>query len=314
MFGRGRDVERQRVDAEAEVARQQGYGGQSMIAPLRRVLVQEPAPPATADDWRAFGYTRPVDHGRAIDEHAALCDLLRGEGIEVVLQPAGEPGDLDGIFVFDTSIVTDEGVIITNPGKELRRRELPGAVAMFERLEIPEIGHIGGTGTLEGGDTMWLDEHTLVVGRSYRTNTIGIEQLQIYGQPFDIDVLSVTLPHWHGPDECLHLLSLISPVDVRKAVVHAPLIGVDFMQLLIDLEWTLIEIPDEEFATQGTNALALAPGKVLMLQDNTGTRRRLEDAGVEVVVYTGDEISHNRQGGPTCLTRPLLRDISALRE
>ncbi len=314
MFGRERDVERLRVDTEAEVARRQGFGGQSMIAPLLRVLVQAPAPPATDDDWRRYGYSHPVDHGRAVEEHAALCDILGNQGIDVVVQAAGEPGNLDGIFVYDTAIVTDEGAIVTRPGKELRRQELADTIASFEELEIPVLGEIDDPGTVEGGDTMWLNENTLVVGRSYRSNANGIEQLHIYGQPFDIDVLAVSLPHWHGADECLHLLSLISPVDVRKAVVHMPLLSVDFVQLLRDLDWTLIDIPDEEFATQGTNALALAPGKVLLLKENTGTRQRLEDAGVEVLVYTGDEISHNRQGGPTCLTRPLLRDISALQE
>jgi len=314
MFGRGRDAERQRVDAEAEIARQQGFGGQSMVAPLLRVLVQEPAPPATGDDWRSYGFVHPIDHGRTVEEFAAFCDLLRGEGTEVVVQPAGEPGNLDGIFVFDTSVLTDEGAIVTRPGKALRRKELAPATAFYEQLGIPVLGTIDAPGTAEGGDTMWLDEHTLVVGRGYRTNDNGIDQLKIYGQPFDIDVLPVSLPHWHGPDECLHLLSLISPVDARTAVVYAPLLPVDFVQALLGLDWTLIDIPEEEFASQGTNALALAPGKVLILKENIGTRRLLEDAGVEVLVYTGDEISHNRQGGPTCLTRPLLRDISALQD
>jgi dimethylargininase len=314
MFGLGRNADRQRTDAEAEVARRQGYGGQSMVAPLRRAIVQAPAPPASGDDYRRYGYTHPVDHGRTVEEHAALCDLLRREGVEVIVQPADEAGRLDSIFVYDTSIVTDEGVVLANPGKELRRHELTRGAAIYDELDVPIIGHIALPGVLEGGDTMWLDENTLVVGRGYRTNALGIEQLQIYCQPFKIDVLQVALPHWHGPDACLHLLSLISPVDERKAVVHTPLMSVDFVQLLHDLDWTLVEIPDEEFLTQGTNALAIAPGKVLLLRENVGTRRLLEAAGVEVLVYTGDEISHNRQGGPTCLTKPLLRDISAHRE
>jgi N-dimethylarginine dimethylaminohydrolase len=314
MFGLGRNADRQRTDVEAEVARRQGYGGQSMVAPLRRAIVQAPALPASDDDYRRYGYTHPVDHGRAVEEHAALCDLLRREGVEVIVQAADEAGRLDSIFVYDTSIVTDEGVVLANPGKELRRHELTRAAAFYDELDVPIIGHIELPGILEGGDTMWLDENTLVVGRGYRTNALGIEQLHIYCQPFKIDVLQVALPHWHGPEECLHLLSLISPVDERKAVVHSPLMSVDFVQLLHDLDWTLIEIPDEEFLTQGTNALAIAPGKVLLLRENIGTRRLLEAAGLEVLVYTGDEISHNRQGGPTCLTKPLLRDISAHRE
>ncbi len=314
MFGLGRNAERQRVEIDAEVARKRGYGGQSMIAPLLRVIVQAPAPPAGADDHVRYGFTRPVDHGRATEEHAAFCEILSAEGVEVIVQPPDEPGRLDSIFVFDTSIVTDEGAILAHPGKELRRHELSGAAALYEELGVPVIGSIEEPGILEGGDTMWLDDTTLVVGRGYRTSDSGIEQLQIHCQTVDVNIVPVALPHWRGPGECLHLLSLISPVDVRKAVVYASLLITPFVQLLKELDWTLIEIPDDEFSTQATNALALAPGKVLMLRDNTGARRLLEAAGVEVLVYTGDEISHNRQGGPTCLTRPLLRDVSAVPE
>ncbi|MDQ3654552.1 MAG: arginine deiminase family protein, partial [Chloroflexota bacterium] len=256
------------------------------------------------------GYTRPVDHGRAVEEHAAFCELLTAEGIEVIVQSADEAGRLDSIFVYDTSILTDEGAFLGNPGKEIRRGEVERSRLAYEELGVPVIGQLEGPTMLEGGDSFWLNASTLAVGIGYRTNLAGIDLLKTYVQPFDIDVLPVALPHWRGPDECLHLLSLISPVAERTAVVYSSLISTPFMQVLHELEWTLIDIPEEEFATQGTNALALAPNKALILKENVGTRRLLEAAGVEVLVYSGDEISHNRQGGPTCLTKPILRDVS----
>jgi len=310
MFGLGRHPEKSETEIDAEVAIEHGYGGQSMVAPLRRVLVQQPAPPASDDDWRRYGYTHPVDHGQAVEEHAAFCDLLAGEGIEVIAQSVDEPGRLDSIFVYDTSILTDEGVFLGNPGKETRRSEVDRARLAYEELGVPVIGQLEDPALLEGGDSLWVNASTLAVGIGYRTNLAGIDLLKTYVQPFGIDVLPVALPHWRGPDECLHLLSLISPVAERTAVVYPSLISTPFMQVLHELEWMLIEIPEEEFATQGTNALALAPNKVLILKENVGTRRLLEAAGVEVLTYSGDEISHNRQGGPTCLTKPILRDVS----
>jgi N-dimethylarginine dimethylaminohydrolase len=312
MFGLGRHPERTEAEVAAEVAIEQGFGGQSMVAPLKRVIVQVPAPPASPDDWQRHGYTHPVDHGKALEEHAAFCEILQGQGIEVIQQPADEDGRLDSIFVYDTSILTDEGAVLANPGKTLRRAEIERARQFWFDLDVPVIGQIEGPGILEGGDAFWLNGNTLAVGIGYRTNAVGIDQLQTFVKSFDIDVVPVALPHWRGPDECLHLLSLISPVAERTAVVYPALLSTEFMQLLTGLEWNLIAIPEEEFATQGTNVLALAPNKVLILKENVGTQALLEAAGVEVLVYSGDEISHNRQGGPTCLTKPLLRDVSPL--
>lgn len=311
MFGLGRDDQRSVAEATAEIAREQGYGGQSMVAPLRRVIVQQPAPPSGPDDWKAYGYTHEVDHGRALAEFDAFCAILEGEGIDVIRQEPDEVGRLDSIFVYDTSIVTDAGAVLANPGKEIRRVEVDYAQSLYQNLDVPVIGQIMGDGMLEGGDVFWLENGILAAGIGYRTNSVGIDQLSTFVRPFGIDVIRVDLPHWHGPDECLHLLSLISPVAERTAVVYSPLISTTFMQLLRTLDWTLIEIPDEEFATQATNVLALAPNRVLMLPENTGTINLLEAAGVEVLTYEGVELSHNRQGGPTCLTKALLRDTSA---
>jgi N-dimethylarginine dimethylaminohydrolase len=179
---------------------------------------------------------------------------------------------------------------------------------------VPILGEITEPGTVEGGDLLWIDSTTIAVGRGYRTNDVGIDQLEIFLRTVGVDLVRTHLPHWHGEGECLHLLSLLSPVAPRVAVAYMKLMPVPLVQELRLRDWTFIDIPDEEFSTHATSILALAPGKVLMLKDNPVTIQRLRDAGVEVVTYTGDEISHNRGGGPTCLTNPMLRDLSALVE
>jgi len=310
MFRMGTDERMSNDLAGAERTRLQGFGGHSMVAPLKRVIVQRPAPPANVDDWSAYGYTNPVDHAATEAEFDAFCALLADAGVDVVLQEPDDAGRLDSIFVYDASIVTDEGAILTNPGKEIRRVEVDYAESLYNNLGVPVIGRITGDAILEGGDVFWLADTFLAVGIGYRTNQVGADQLSTFVRPQGVEVLRTELPHWHGPDECLHLLSLISPVAERTAVVYSPLVSTPFMQLLNALDWNLIDIPAEEFATQGTNVLALAPGKVLILEENVGTRRLLEAAGMEVHTYRGLHLSHNRQGGPTCLTRALWRDTA----
>jgi N-dimethylarginine dimethylaminohydrolase len=203
--------------------------------------------------------------------------------------------------------MTDAGAVLLRPGKELRLGEVDLAERSYAELGIPVIGRIEAPGTVEGGDTVWLDERTLAVGRGYRTNDEGIRQLNALLAPHGIDIMTVDLPHWRGPGECLHLMSFISPVAERLAVVYLPLMSVPFVQELQRRGWSFIEVPDDEFETHGCNVLALAPMRVLVCDGSPTTRSRLEAAGCDVVVYTGDELSHNRAGGPTCLTRPILR-------
>ena len=284
------------------------YGGHSMVAPLRRVLVRKPAPPASDADRERFEYPNPPDHDRAVREHDAFVNKLQELGVDVIEADAPAAGELDAIFVYDPSFTTDEGLLLCWPGKEPRRNEVEMAREAARALDIPIFGEIKAPGTVEGGDMLWLDQNTLAIGEGYRTNVAGIDQVQVFLRPLGVDVVRVPLPYWHGPSECLHLMSLISPVDEKLAVVYKPLLPVPFVQWLEDEGWSFVEIPDEEFATQGCNVLAVAPGKVLMLKDNSVTIERLRTAGVDVHTYTGDEISHNRAGGPTCLTRPILRD------
>jgi len=192
-------------------------------------------------------------------------------------------------------------------GKALRRGEEEAMGARLQELGIPLLGALHGEATAEGGDLLWLDGHTLAAGHGFRTNAEGLRQLWEILDPLGVEVLPVELPYFGGPEACLHLLSLISLVDDDLAVVYPRLLAVPFWRLLRDRGIRIVEVPDEEFPTQGPNVLALAPRKALMLEGNPITRRRLEKAGCEVVTYCGREISLKAEGGPTCLTRPLWR-------
>jgi dimethylargininase len=275
-----------------------------MTAPLRRVLVRPPQAAAYAS-WREYGWRSEPDAAVMAGEHESLCELLRDAGAEVILGDTPVAGNPDAIYAYDPSLVAAGGALLLNPGKPGRRGEPEAHRRELEAAGVPIAAHVDGTATVEGGDTLWLDERTLLVGRGYRTNDAGIEALRA-ALP-DVDVVAFDLPHLRGAGEVLHLMSLISPVDADLAVVYLPLMPVRLVELLAEREIEPVEVPDEEFETMGPNVLALAPRVALALEGNHETRRRLERAGVEVLVYRGDELSRKGDGGPTCLTRPILR-------
>ena len=276
-----------------------------MIEPLRRVLVKKPDEAFAVDDPERWHYTSRPDLNEARREHDALVEILEGAGAEVIDHPEPQPDRADSIFVFDPALVTDRGAVILHMGKELRRGEEAAMARRFREIGVPILGELGGEATAEGGDLLWLDPRTLAVGQGFRTNAEGLRQLRqiLTG----VEVLPVELPYFTGPEACLHLLSLISLVDRDLAVVYPPLMPVTFWRTLQDRGFRLVEVPEEEFPTMGPNVLALAPRKCLMIEGNPVTRRRLEQAGCEVLTYRGREISLKAEGGPTCLTRPILR-------
>ena len=280
-----------------------GYGARSMTTPLRRVLVRPPQP-ADAPRWREYGWRAEPDPGAAAAEHEALRELLAGAGAEVIVAE-GEPGNPDAIYAYDPLLVGEQGAVLLRPGKDGRLGE-PGALeADLARAGIPVAARIEPPGTIDGGDTLWLDRNTLLVGRGYRTNASGVEQLRAAFP--DAEVLSYDLPHWNGRAEVMHLMSLVSPLDEDLALVYPRLAPVRLLELLAERGIEVVAVPDDEFETMGPNVLALGPRLALALEGNDETRRRLEAAGVEVLVYKGDEISRKGDGGPTCLTRPVLR-------
>ena len=280
------------------------FGGQNMTQQLQRVLVRSPRAVGFAT-WREYGWRAEPDPKKLAAEHDAFCTALGGAGAEVVLAETPVPTDPDSIYVFDPAIVSDRGAIVLRPGKEGRLVEADAIAADFESAGVPVVARLDAPATADGGDTIWLDEQTLLVGRGYRTSDDGIHALRA-ALP-EVSVLGFDLPHLHGPDIVLHLLSLLSPLDEDLVVAYLPLLPVRLVQLLTELKIQIVEIPDDEFETMGANVLALAPRVALALEGNDETRRRLERAGVDVAVYSGDEISRKGDGGPTCLTRPLLR-------
>jgi len=281
-----------------------GFGSQSMTAPLRRVLVRAPDPPALAG-WREYGWRAAPDPAGIAREHEAFCSLLAGAGAEVLFAENRVVGNPDAIYVYDPALVSDRGAVLLRPGKPGRRNEVEALEQELTRHGVPTAARLSGGAVAEGGDTMWLDERTLLAGRGYRTNDGGIAALR--GALPGIEVVAFDLPYLNGPTEVLHLLSLISPLDEDLALVFLPLLPVRLVEVLAERGVRLVEVPEEEFETIGCNVLALAPRVGLALEGNRETRRRLEAAGVEVIVYQGEELSLKGDGGPTCLTRPILR-------
>jgi len=275
-----------------------------MTATLRRVLVRPPRAAGFAT-WREYGWRSEPDVRKLAEEHESFCNALAAGGAEVVPAETPLPTDPDALYVFDPAIVSDRGAIVLRPGKEGRLVETDAIAADFEHAGVPIAARLEAPASADGGDTIWLDESTLLVGRGYRTNDDGIDALQA-ALP-GVDVLAFDLPHLHGSEVVLHLLSLLSPLDNDLVVAYLPLLPVRLVQLLEDRGIRIVEVPDDEFETMGPNVLALAPRVALALEGNEETRKRLEAAGVDVSVYRGDEISRKGDGGPTCLTRPLLR-------
>lgn len=284
------------------------YGCQNMVGKMRRVLVKRPDSGFAVDDWERWYYTGPIDLVEAQREHDAFSQMLRDEGIDVLYHPEPQPDHADSIFTYDPAIVTEEGAIIFQMGKPLRRGEEAPMARRLTELGVPVHYRIHGGATVEGGDTLWLDEDTLALGQGFRTNSEGLMQMTEALEPMGVEVIPVELPYFYGPEACLHLMSLISLADVDLAVIFPSLTPVPFWKLLKERGVDLIEVPEEEFDVMGTNVLALEPRRCLMLDNTPLTKGRLEEAGCTVLTYKGVEISLKTEGGPTCLTRPILRD------
>jgi N-dimethylarginine dimethylaminohydrolase len=261
---------------------------------------------AIDDQWRELNFVARPDRRRAIEEYAHLTRLLEASGASIDWLPADSRTTLDSIYVRDASLVSDRGVILCSMGKRQRFAEPDAQEDAFRAAGIPILGRISPPGRIEGGDVIWLDASTIVVGRGYRTNDAGIAQLQTLLGPA-VNVVVVPLPHWTGQNDVMHLMSLISPVDADLAVVYSRLLPVPFREWLIARGMKFVEVADEEFESMGTNVLALAPRQCLVVRGNPRTRAALEAAGAGVLDYDGREISFKGAGGPTCLTRPISR-------
>jgi N-dimethylarginine dimethylaminohydrolase len=281
-----------------------------MVGTLRRVLVRRPDEAMAAADPAVWHYTAAIDLAAARAAHDCLVEALRVWDVEVLYHDERLPHHADSVFVFDPVLVTDAGAVLLSMGKEARRGEEEPLGRALERHGVPLLARLGGRARAEGGDTMWLDHDTLAVGRGFRTNAEAVRQLREILGPLGVAVVDYDMPYFGGPAACLHLLSLISPLDVDLAVAYPPLMPTGFWRELRRRGVRLLEVPEAEFLhTQATNVLAVAPRRCIVLDGSPVTRRRLEEAGCEVLAVPGEALSFKAEGGPTCLTRPVLRDV-----
>jgi dimethylargininase len=294
------------VDAQA-TATARRFGGQSMIAPLREALLKAPGPAfGRAFDDPAHGYLHPVDLDLAKREHEAFANLLSSLGTTVHLLET-EVDSPDLLYAFDPLLITDRGAIPLRPGKPNRRIETAAVEAWTLAHDIPTIGRIEAPGTAEGGDTTWLRPDLFIIGRTMRTNQAGADQLAaLVGG----DVRVFDVPYYRGDADLVHLMSLIHPVADDIAVVVLPLLPVGLWQLLRDLGYRLIEVDPNEADTCGNNVLVVRPGVVIIADGNPKIARDLAAAGLEVHAYPASEIGVNGSGGPTCMTRPIYREVA----
>jgi len=289
------------------------YGSQSDIDPIKAVILKRPAEAygdqaAIAAQWQSLHYLAETDFATARDQHAAFASHFGQAGVEVCYLPAAAGTGLDSVYVRDTLVMAPRGAVLCQMGKSARSGEPAAMAASLRAMGVPIIGAISGAGRLEGGDATWLDARTLAVGQGYRSNAEGLRQLrEILGADVD-EVIPVPLPHWTGPDDCLHLMSMLSVVDRDLAVVYSRLMPVPFRQRLLARGFTLVEVPDEEYDSMACNVLALAPRHCLMLAGNPITQARLAAAGARVATYAGSDISVKGSGGPTCLTQAFWRE------
>ena len=257
--------------------------------------------------WKELNYLSKPHFEKAIEEYKIFENSLKTSNLEVCHFPFDKDLGIDSIYCRDAAIATDFGMIICNMGKEGRILEPRAQRKEYLANNIPILGEIVSPGTIEGGDVAWLDENTLAVGHTYRTNEEGISQLKSLLEPNGIEVVVANLPHYKGEADVFHLMSILSPVAKDLAVIYSPLMPIKFRNELIKRGFKFVEVPEDEFDSMGCNVLAVAPRKCIMVEGNPKTQKALEAAGCDVVAYKGDEISVKGGGGPTCLTRPLLR-------
>jgi N-dimethylarginine dimethylaminohydrolase len=285
------------------------WGAQSMAARLRRVLMRSAASAMRRAEAKAWHYGAGFDPERAAAQHREFSALVEGSGAVVEWLTEADDGLADSVFTHDPSLVTDGGAVILSMGKALRRPEPALHEAAYRRMGIPVLGRVEPPGTVEGGDCLWLDAGTLAVGRGVRTNQVGIAQLAGLLAPLGVEVQGFDLPFWQGEDACLHLMSLISPLADDLALVHSPLLPVAFRRLLGQKGIRLVEGDAEEFrqsAGLSLNVLATAPREAIAVAGYGRTMAAMRNAGCRVRTFEADALCIACEGGPTCLTRPVL--------
>lgn len=283
-----------------------GFGGQSLVARLRRALVHAPGEEFTAQAWRDYGYDQPPPDLVAMRrQHAEFVGLLVGAGVEV--EPLGQANGIQSAATCDPALVTDAGAVLLQSGKPQRRREVWPMARRLVELKVPIIGWLNDSEYADAGDLLWLDRSTLVIGLSYRTNRVGADALTRILDGVVRDIRVVEMPHWNGPGDVLHLMSAVSLASHDIAAVYPRPLPISVMRWLTERGFRVIEVPDNEFATLGTNVLALGQGKAVMCAGNPRTRDALASCGIEVLEFDGSALCVPRGAGPTCHVQVIHR-------
>ena len=287
------------------------FGSFNMWGKLERVALRRPAIAFASDakldaEWQPLNYHSRPDLTVANREYEVFEKILSDAGVGAIPLEGGEGLTLDSLYTHDALIVTPRGLVLPNMGKPARRGEARVNSAHLAKLGFPVIGEIAAPGKIEGGDLVWIDRNTLIAGIGYRTNDEGVAQLRKLAGS-DVDIISVDLPHYKGRSDVFHLMSVLSPVDHDLAVVHLPLMPVRLVEFLESRGFKFVDVPDGEFDSMGCNVLALGPRHATMVSGNRETERRMRAAGIRVDVFDGFEICRKGEGGPTCMTRPLVR-------
>lgn len=286
------------------------YGAEDRSKPLARVMMRAPGPAMAAADPAVWHYGPAFDPVRVAQDHAELAAIVAASGAQIHWIPSDNDGLSDAVFVQDPSFVTRAGAVVLNMGKVLRRPEAALHRAAYADIGVPVIGELSGAATVESGDCVWIDPDTLAVGRGARSNQAGIDALGAILAPHGIRVQAYDLPYGAGPEACLHLMSLISPLGPKMALIHAPLLPYALWSDLQARGWTLLHAPEDEFAASNglnLNVLMLSPQDVVMIDGFPRTRALMESQGCRVQVFSGAALCIGCEGGPTCLTRPVLR-------
>ena len=287
------------------------FGSFNNWGTLKKVAIRTSAVAFNSDtridaEWKKLNYHSRPDLKGANSEYAAVEKMLAATGAEVIRLPDGDGLTLDSLYAHDALVITPRGLVRPHMGKPARRLEPKVNGAYLESLGFPVIGEITAPGLLEGGDLVWIDRNTLLAGIGYRTNQEGANQLaKLAGS--DVNVLSFDMPHYKGKSDVFHLMSVLSPLDADLALVYLPLMPVRLVEFLESRNIKFVHVPEQEFDTMGCNVLALGPRHAIMVEGNPETERRLREAGVKIEVFKGYEICRKGEGGPTCMTRPLVR-------
>ena len=286
----------------------------NMVDPIKKIILNHPKnaffnQKKIDSEFKELNFFDAPDYNESLHEYEAFIDILKSHNIELYFLDGSNNNTIDSIYAHDPFIISNDGAIICNMGKNNRVSEIENIKIFLKNNDIPIIGEISAPGKLEGGDIVWIDKHNIAVGIGYRSNIEGAKQLGEILSGIVKNVISVPLPHWNGPSDCLHLMSNLSPIDSNLFLVYSRLLPVQFIQYLEESKIELIEVPFEEYETMACNVLAIAPREIIMLEGNPITKKLLEKQNVIVHTYKGSEISLKGSGGPTCLTKPLLRSL-----